>query len=288
MSTTRVYLLCLLVGCNGSSSAVKPVPAEQPKPLPAPAEPPKPDPVKPAPLPKADPPKPKEEPKPEPKPDSVEGIEKMLTTYLTTELHERGKFTADPDEYLKTYQNFYSKKTPRIAKVELKVLEKSDGPKAGYTTVKASQTLTERSGKESTETKAWYLVLGKPGPKIDWPSTVGHNTVTFKGWQADKEPSMITRVEATISDEYRGSYEKNAKGNFHSVKLVRKAGGLHEVIYGYVEKKGDPGGRLFELLKDGHPHHLTLKVTKVLNFGYETTNEVSITEILSETWVPKD
>lgn len=277
MKYSAIFLLALLIGCGKQASESKPVPPPVKPPMSEP-EPVKPAPkVEPKPEPKVEPkvePKKVEPPKPvEPKADSREGIEKMLTAYLVSELHERGKFTSDPAGYEKTYESFYPAVGAKIEKVELKVLTIKEGPKAGYMTVRARQTLSG-DGKTQSITRNWFLVAGKDGPKIDWPATVGFNSKSLKSFTASDEKLATFRVVMEL-------VPRKSDYDLMHVKLVDPKG--HPTLDAFNAAVGRKEEKdLLKLLESGLPQEVTVELRHLIG---DPNCPFSFSRIVSATWV---
>jgi hypothetical protein len=74
-----------------------------------------------------------------------------------------------------------------------------------------------------------------------------------------REPKTFT-LECEISDYYNWGY-RDARPTHYSVRMIsRRPGGFFELLHGYAAKDSPLGRRLFEVLKDGKRHVLTVRV----------------------------
>jgi hypothetical protein len=136
------------------------------------------------------------------------------------------------------------------------------------------------NGRKSTVVLEYYLVKTKVGLKIDWSANAGYNPVAFKAWVAGTDKSLMLRTEAKLSDYFNYHY-REAKGTHYSISLKDNYGKRFDSFHGNAAKDSDVGRKLFEILKDGHTHRLTVTVERT---GRETS-VVGIKELVSESWV---
>lgn len=212
-----------------------------------------------------------------PAPDK-QAIAEFLTAYQKTPFPERGKYVTHPKEFEKLQETHY--KDRRIAdEVQTTVTSAKAGPKADYLTVVARHKIT-LDGKKGTVVFDYYLVNTKKGLKIDWMATIGYNPVGFKAWAAGTDHTLTVRAEAELSDYYNYHYG-DAQDTHYSVKFVENYVNRSDRFHGYVSKDSDLGKNLFEIVKDGQRHKLTVSVERT---GRETS-VVGIKQLVSETWV---
>ena len=57
-------------------------------------------------------------------------------------------------------------------------------------------------------------------------------------------------------------------------------------IYGYIYKNSKDGKKIFNIIKDGNSHKLTLKI-KYMDYGSSNSNTLLIEEFVSEGWSGK-
>lgn len=210
-----------------------------------------------------------------PVPDK-ETIAKFLTAYLKTPYADRGKYVTDTAEFEKVQERYY-KGTPMADDLEVVVTSVKIGPKADYLTVVSRITGTVLGQKRDLGGSS-YLLNTKQGLKFDWSANVGYNPVGFKAWAAGTETTYTVRAEAKLDDYYNYHYGR-AKGTHYSVSLSDRLGEFS--FHGYVTKDSALGKKLFEILKDGQEHRVTLTIERT---GRETS-VVGIMELVSETWV---
>jgi hypothetical protein len=211
-----------------------------------------------------------------PKIANAAAFEQLIEQYLKTPPPLRGRLTTDPESFEKVQGGYYAARgllpTDGVA---CKVLNVSEGPKSGYTTVRASLERTG-GGKVQQSTEEYFFVLTNSGLKLDWLSLVGYNDTSLKAVFAETPKPITMRFEAELHDK---------RDNFSEEVIVLK---LHNpwskqdvVARGFCEKKTKSGKRLMEILKDGLRHNLVLEIAR----SPFDNNDVTVKELVSETWV---
>jgi len=123
-------------------------------------------------------------------------------------------------------------------------------------------------GTEVSNTAQYYLQKTTDGYKIDWEASIGQNSLTAAAFKAQrpKEPLKF-RLLGTLSDNYSPFGGNYVSETHWSVAL--KDGDENFIAYGYITKDLEDGKKLYELLKDGETHHLTLTVRYPSDFELE-------------------
>ena len=113
--------------------------------------------------------------------------------------------------------------------------------------------------------------------RIDWEASIGFNEMSWAAFQAVKPTDPTTfRVEARLDDHYPLFGSRFTASTHFSIHLYPFPD------WGYVRKNSPTGKRIFEILKDGEEHNLTLKVRFLPNtYG----GNIVIDEMVSEDWL---
>lgn len=128
-------------------------------------------------------------------------------------------------------------------------------------------------GTEVHNETTYYVIKTKNGFKIDWPSSVGYNLISLDVYKASKPPDVVTfRVICSLSDYYNYGY-RNSREQYYSIECTTDLS--HLSIYCYVLKNSDEGRKLFDILKDGYAHRMTLAV----KFDYHSDGNSEITTL---------
>jgi len=126
-----------------------------------------------------------------------------------------------------------------------------------------------------------YFVETKNGLKLDWGATTGFNPVAFTGWGAGGGGATNTlRVSAQLSDEFTSNYTQ-LRGNRYAIQCEEEFGEIDGYFTGYAEIRSDLGGKIFELLKDGQKHQLTLTFSRL---DRDRAIAASIEAVVSDSW----
>jgi len=109
----------------------------------------------------------------------------------------------------------------------------------------------------------------------------------MSSWAAFKAQRPTTaktvRVVASLDDYYNYQFS-GMNDKYYSVDLETEEKSLD--INGYVEKKSKNGNQIFNILKDGNSHKLTLKI-KYMDYGSSDSNTLLVEEFVSEGWSGK-
>ena len=124
-----------------------------------------------------------------------------------------------------------------------------------------------------------YIKNTRDGLKIDWEATVGFNEMSLSAFKVVRPSGpKVFRCEAKLDHHYYFT-ERLAKKYY---SLVLGNPGIE--IWAYIEKESRLGRRLFDILKDGESHSLTLKVS-LLEPANPQENAAVIDGIVSEDWL---
>ena len=191
-------------------------------------------------------------------------------------VRSRARYVLNPEAALPRMEKRYEGSNLRdIEAIEIKRIDGQGNPKVGkYGKYKASW---ESRGRFATG--IYYVKNTRDGLKIDWEASTGFNEMSWSGFLALRPTTpMIFRVNAQISDYY--NYEFSGAHNTHySIRLPEVYS-----VYGYARKNSPLGRQLFDILKDGERHNLTLQVRFFRNPAPHT-NTVIIDKLISEDWL---
>lgn len=199
--------------------------------------------------------------------ESSKFIEQFLSTIT---LEERLARTADPDvarQFLGASWSGPSLAHPiRISDGVVKTFHSPDGRATQRTVVYAD--FQNRFG--GVGTFAYVLRSGKGGFKIDATETYGLGVMTYTQF-INEHPSspIVFRVIAKLGDDYDyefspgslGDYGPNVRDRFYAVDMENPdAGFVSAYTTGYLDKNNQTAKMLYELLKDGQKHAITIKL----------------------------
>lgn len=133
----------------------------------------------------------------------------------------------------------------------------------------------------------FFIIPTNKGLKIDWQSSVGYNPVKLNVYKASKPSNTtILKVVCKISDYYNHGY-RNKIDDYYSIECSSNEPNSLDLLYGFISKKSEDGKRIYEILKDGNYHNLTL----ALQYNYkseESSDVVEIKKIVSPNWFSRN
>jgi hypothetical protein len=129
----------------------------------------------------------------------------------------------------------------------------------------------------------YYIVKTKEGLKIDWLSSIGYNTFSLNVYQATKPTDVkIFRMNCKLSDYYNFGYI-NSSDQFYSIECITNDNESPSMIHGYVLKNSVDGIKIFDILKDGESHKMSLALK--YDFRSEQSSDiVAIKKFMTEGW----
>lgn len=125
-----------------------------------------------------------------------------------------------------------------------------------------------------------YLVNSANGPLIDWPSTVGLNMPNISVLKANPPTGSVKLRMICKFSGYFNYWARDLEKNAYSIEMTDIQTG--ETIHVYVDKDSVAGKKVFEALKDGIEHNLTLSVE--LGGNFTKTNICLIDDLSSLSW----
>ncbi|MYA16687.1 MAG: UxaA family hydrolase [Gammaproteobacteria bacterium] len=126
----------------------------------------------------------------------------------------------------------------------------------------------------------YYVKRTPDGYRIDWEASLGNNPMSWQAYMAQRPLNpMMFRIKARLASWYHGEFH-NAQPDYFSILIVSN---LVPDLYGYVKRRSKSGKRMYEILKDGERHHLTVKM-RFLPYRRNSPH-VLIDTLISENWV---
>lgn len=127
----------------------------------------------------------------------------------------------------------------------------------------------------------YYIVKTENGLKIDWPGSVGYNPMKLNVYMATMPKNvMIFRLYCRLSDYYNHGYI-HSQGQCYAIECTNEDG--YPRIYSYILKKSVDGQKLFEILKDGEYHRITLAI-KYDRKSEGSSSIATISKLISDSW----
>ena len=206
------------------------------------------------------------------------GIAAVVEGYLGAKNVEgRLPFIMDPEKNRKPMETRNKESQFNYSSISVTSISPIKGHLDGFE-VKASFKMGEQ-----TATPSYFVRRTKDGFKIDWAASVGHNDFPLVTYfeTNPKEPKTF-RVSAELGSLYAGEFadHENAYYNLDLRESVPP-----ETCWGYVVKESDAGKKIFEILKDGNKHKITVELQLVTPSGKAARfHTCTITKLVSETW----
>jgi hypothetical protein len=194
-----------------------------------------------------------ESPPPKKKASINDEIAVLLENYFLTPYSERAKFVVNADEYKAGWKAYYND-SPWPNTVKHTIF--SITPRKEENTWVVDR---RTDNKDYKTTSLTYIRRQTDGLKVDWSASTGYNQTNYLSFQNQEkdEQFAIFRISAKLADLYVFQY-KNAKNTHYSIDLYEQFGEINNRFIGFIEKNSDDGKKLFELVKDGQRHDITL------------------------------
>ncbi|MXZ00010.1 hypothetical protein F4Y93_04940 [Candidatus Poribacteria bacterium] len=198
--------------------------------------------------------------------------ERVVEAYLLSDTaKDRARFVLNPKTALPRMEKYYRDRNLRGLKVDAVLRVDGEGdPKVGrYGEYRAD--VVNRRG--SADVQYCYVKNTHDGIKIDWEATIGYNEMSWKAFKASRpKKAVIMRAEAQLSPLYPLEFV-DAQHAYYCVLMSYTE-------HGVVRKNSSAGRRIFNILKDGENHNITVKVR------YSQSGEsVIIDDLVSEDWL---
>ncbi len=198
-------------------------------------------------------------------------LEQLVQSYLKADYGERYKYVHDGSK-LKDQMAMFYPEAPGRSIIDIVTIDGVKQVKDGASIV----TATIKQGESGRRVKCYVRKAGSQW-LVDWPATVGLNSITLKAFKATAPNQRTTlRVTAELSDYFNYQY-LFAQPTHFSIKLEDYRG---DFIHGYVQKESKLGKELYELLQDGTGHRITVAVQCT---GIEGS-VVDIVDLVSKNW----
>ena len=109
---------------------------------------------------------------------------------------------------------------------------------------------------DQTASPLYYVRSTKNGFKIDWASSVGHNDFPLvKYFETNPKEPKIFRVNAEIGSLYIDEFA-DFKEKYYNLDIREST--PYETCWGYVAKESEAGKKIYEIIKDGNKHKITV------------------------------
>jgi|GEM_PF-2430863 len=207
-------------------------------------------------------------------------IEALVDEFEHTPFDGRARFVLDEqlyrDEFVTCYMDADETQIAGYLKSSVLSVKRAGKPQHFIAAVRRRF----EEGFARTPVKTMYFVETKNGLKLDWGATTGFNPVSFAGWRAGGGDSITLRVNAQLGDFVTPAYS-NARFSLVIIGCEEEFGDIEGYFTGYAGKGTDIGIQVFELLKDGQKHQLTLKLK---NSNWDNAIAASIDAVVSDSW----
>ena len=192
----------------------------------------------------------------------------------------RARYVLNPKTALPRIEKYYEE--TNLKDRTLEEAERIDGegdPKPGeYGKYRVSW--TNHRGYRGTAIH--YIKNTRDGLKIDWEATSGFNEMSLELFKIIRPEGMkVFRCDAKLDSHY-DLFRPDMARTYYSISL-RDPHGL-PLGWGYVVKESDAGKRLFDILKDGETHSLTLKMS-LIDPADPHGSKAMIDDLISEDWL---
>jgi hypothetical protein len=120
------------------------------------------------------------------------------------------------------------------------------------------------------------------GGKVDWRCPIGRNDTALATFKAtSSETSTIFHVSARLSDYF--NYEYRGTQKTHYAVEVRDTGSFAGTqLHAYIARSDPTAPALFDLLKDGEPHTVTIELA--YNKRSQSTDVAKVVRFLCGGW----
>lgn len=200
---------------------------------------------------------------------------KILKLYLSaTKWEDRLKYVIDPEKVKPLMKSQYEGEN---AYTPLKSFTVNESKELEKDWIEISATIAYKAGFRSgaSYTQKYYLNFLNNQYKIDWIASTGYNETSFRSFETQKiaEPTKF-KVSTILSDIDSSILPKDS---YFSVSLDDSS--MSESAF--IDKNSEDGKKLFDILKDGEKHDVTLFLKYVNKDSYE---EILIDKFVKEGW----
>lgn len=150
--------------------------------------------------------------------------------------------------------------------VEIQKPDKADVPIGEWTEVIVTQSRSKNSlGMMITEVRKYNVQHTPTGYKIDWESSVPYNSMTAAEFNSTKPTNPVRfRAVATLSDIYPFGDAAFRRRHWSVTLTLRQNATFSNMQYlgvGFIERDSDNGKALYEVLRDGSDHAVTVDIS---------------------------
>lgn len=110
----------------------------------------------------------------------------------------------------------------------------------------------------------YYLEKIENEYKIRWKNSIGYNKMPWNTYKSQQSMNPQNFRIYALLDNYYNYHFKEKDNQYYSIKFYNTPwdGRKNQIpnSNGYIPRDSDKGKKLFELLKDGNPHPITVKI----------------------------
>jgi hypothetical protein len=183
--------------------------------------------------------------------DTVREVEGLIKQYIRTPSRNRYSYCVRGDQIRPDMEQHYGGKNGcRVDDVKVMTFDSISSDRHHVTA------LLSLGGKS----EQWKCVVcgGPDGNLIDWYATTGYNPMPLKTYKATMPPGpnvfrLVGEFDSFYLDCFRDMHQ-----HMYSIDLYDKDSGEH--INGYIAKGCPDGKEIYELMKDGRKHAITVEL----------------------------
>ena len=216
--------------------------------------------------------------------DNITDPKTLMEKYLTTKKwQDRLLYILDSSAVKPVMEEYYKNvefiKLPKISDInQIKIIDSSI-TEDSVMLISITFIDKEVSGDGIKSAPVFYYVKNtKNGLKVDWLGSIGYNPIKLNVYKATKpKDAVIFRLACKLSDYYNYGYREK-ENEYYSILCTSMYNNDHEEdasLTGYILKKSDDGIKLFEILKDGNFHYVTI----ALKYDYKSEGSSAIVAI---------
>jgi hypothetical protein len=200
-------------------------------------------------------------------PQEASEASQFIESFMACVGEDRLARVVDPEPARRALLGRWSRRGPqKPIRLSNGALRSFEGPKGSI--VKRTVVVAElRAPLGNIGPMTYVLAKTKSGYKVNATETYGLGEMSFLEF-VEKRPThpVLFRVEATLANYYNyefgaegfGRFGREVRNKFYSVELDNPDEGFGGLTYGYLDKGNPTAKALFELLKDGQKHQITV------------------------------
>ena len=204
-------------------------------------------------------------------------IKALITTYLATPLDQKFKYVVDGEQLRTVMAQYYAQfqKPGAVITTTINSITYISDSAAIADTI----AVTNNARKTTDNLLSVYVRKHDNIWLIDWRANSGWNPIRLKVFNATTPSDEFTfRVFAELSASYYGPYS-HSQDTHYSIRLKDTSAEL-AFVQGYANKTTRAGEKLFDILKDGNAHRITV----LIQCNDRQSGTVDILDVVSDTW----